>query len=285
MQRFTAPQDLQRRCLELRGHGSRIALVPTMGYFHAGHESLMQWARQNADTVVVSLFVNPAQFGPSEDLASYPRDLERDSDICREHGVDYLFTPTPEAMYLPGHDTWIKVEHLSAPLCGRSRPIHFRGVATIVAKLLMLALPDVAVFGQKDWQQLAVIRRMALDLNLPTAIEGRPTVREEDGLAMSSRNVYLTSEERAQAPQLYMGLEHGAALLASGERDMDALDRAVKAYYADHLNLGRLDYLEFLDPDALTPDPDPSRVLMAVAMHLGKARLIDNLVASATPPA
>ncbi|THB66215.1 MAG: pantoate--beta-alanine ligase [Desulfovibrio sp.] len=276
------PQDVQGQCLAWREQGLRICLVPTMGYYHAGHVSLFDWARSHADKVVVSLFVNPAQFGPNEDLEAYPRDMEGDSRLCREHGVDLLFTPDPATMYEDDHATWVAVENLTQGLCGRTRPVHFRGVATVVTKLFMLTLPHAAVFGQKDWQQLAVIRRMARDLNMPIEIIGRPTVREADGLAMSSRNVYLSPEERGQAPQLYKGLQHGADLIRQGQKDSTAVTRTIKEYYAEHLALGRLDYLEMVHPDSLEPlETLDGPCLIAVAMLLGKARLIDNLLVEA----
>ena len=273
------PRDFQRLCLEHRQQGRRLALVPTMGFFHQGHAGLMAWARENADIVAVSLFVNPSQFGPGEDLEAYPRDLERDAELCRSQGVDLLFTPQSREMYAQDHATWVEVEGLTAGLCGRSRPGHFRGVATIVTKLLLLALPHTAVFGQKDWQQLAVIRHLARDLNMPVDIVGRPTVREHDGLAMSSRNVYLTAGERAQAPQFFKGLQHAQSQLDAGVCATDALDAAVRAYYANQLPLGRLDYLEFVDPDSLSPTAEiHAPTLAAAALRVGKARLIDNLL-------
>lgn len=256
-----------------------IALVPTMGFFHAGHESLMHWARAHADIVVCSLFVNPTQFGPNEDLSAYPRDVERDTRIAAAAGVDALFCPTPESVYAPDHGTWIEVPELAAPLCGATRPVHFRGVCTIVAKLFNMVQPHVAVFGEKDWQQLAIIRRMVRDLNFDVHIEGRPIVRESDGLAMSSRNKYLTEEERRRAPQLQAGLRQLQHWLDTGERDAASLAMLLRAWYAENLAIGSEDYISLVHPETLAPVARlEGPTLAAVAWRLGKARLIDNLV-------
>ena len=285
MERITDPEQLRGLCRSWRCNNIRTALVPTMGFFHPGHLDLMAWAREHAEKVVVSLFVNPTQFGPGEDLGSYPRDVERDTRLAGEQGVDVLFTPEASAIYAPAHDTWVTVPGVGEHLCGARRPGHFRGVATVVAKLLILTMPDVAVFGQKDWQQLAVIRRMARDLGLPVEIEGRPTVREPDGLAMSSRNVYLGAEERAQAPCLRQGLLLAGEMVRAGERDTATLASSVREYYARHVPLGGVDYLEFTDPDTIRPvDAVRGRTLLAVAMFLGRARLIDNVLIDPDSP-
>jgi len=277
MQRITDPKTFQAMAMADRGKGLTTALVPSMGFFHAGHLSLMRWAREHADRVYVSLFVNPTQFGPSEDLDAYPSDLARDSALAAEAGVDALFTPARDAVYAADHATWVEVPELGANLCGVTRPIHFRGVATIVTILLNLAQPTYAVFGQKDWQQLAIIRRMVRDLFVPTTIVGRPIVREDDGLAMSSRNVYLGAAERAQAPALQKGLAHIAALAEAGERDAAALKKALADFYAEHCPAGEVDYIELVDPDDIrTVDKLSGPTLAAVAVRLGKARLIDN---------
>lgn len=282
MQILKTPQDIQSQCRKWRDDGASVALVPTMGYYHAGHMDLMRYARTLADKLVVSLFVNPAQFGPGEDLAAYPHDLERDAAIARDLGVDALFTPTPEVMYAPDHATWVSVPDLARGLCGASRPVHFRGVCTVVLKLFMLTSPDVAVFGQKDWQQLAIIRRMARDLNLPVRIKGRPTVREEDGLALSSRNVYMTPEERAQAPEIRNGLLLAQEMVRQGEHRVPLLTQAVLHRWAEHLPLGRLDYLSVVHPESLEPlDTVGDAALMACAVRMGKARLIDNILLTA----
>lgn len=279
MQSITDPETLRARCFRWRCHGLTTALVPTMGAFHPGHASLMRWARENADRVVVSLFVNPAQFGPGEDLAAYPRDPERDGALVEECGADALFMPAEADIYAPDHATWVAVPGLSDVLCGRSRPTHFRGVCTVVCKLLLLTLPSLAVFGRKDWQQLAVIRRMARDLLIPSRIVGRPIVREPDGLAMSSRNAYLSPAQRDQAPNLYAGLLRAKESVQSGCMSSKELLRDLAGWYAATLPEGRIDYLELVDPDSLQPVTSLDRpALLAVAVHLGRARLIDNIL-------
>jgi pantoate--beta-alanine ligase len=278
MLRITAPAAMQELGLVWRREGLTVGLVPTMGYWHEGHLSLMRWARENCDVLVASVFVNPTQFGPGEDLENYPSDLERDSGLARECGVDALFTPVRDEMYAPNHGTWVTVPELTANLCGRSRPVHFRGVATVVCKLFNLVQPTFAVFGQKDWQQLAVIRKMTRELDIPVRVEGRPIVREADGLAMSSRNVYLTAEERAVAPHIRKGLLLLESLVRSGETDADRLREAAMNYFEAYIPMGRLDYLELVDPDTIeTVGQVRGDVLAAVAMRLGKARLIDNM--------
>lgn len=282
MQIFTNPQEFAAQCAAWHKDGETIALVPTMGYYHAGHEDLMAHARKLASRMVVSLFVNPAQFGPGEDLAAYPRDMERDSAIAAAHGADALFAPEPGFMYAKDHATWVEVPELAKGLCGQSRPIHFRGVCTVVLKLFLLTGADVAVFGQKDWQQQAILRRMVRDLNVPIRIETRPTVREPDGLALSSRNVYMTQEERAQAPQIRQGLLLARRLFQHGETNSRRLRQAVLAFWAENLPLGRLDYLSIVDPVSLAAldDDITGAALMACAARLGKARLIDNILLS-----
>lgn len=272
------PLQLQGMCLDWRSQGRRIGFVPTMGYFHAGHLALMDAAKAQADRLVVSLFVNPAQFGPSEDLAAYPRDFERDSRLAAEHGADVLFVPDPEAMYR-GPDVWVDVPEVATHLCGASRPGHFRGVATVVAKLLVLVQPHVAVFGEKDRQQLAVIRAMVRQLFLPVTIVGHPIVREPDGLAMSSRNVYLTPAERAVAPGIHKGLTQAREWTLAGERDAARLAGRLRELYAAQVPGGRVDYAEFVHPETMTPVATvDGPVVLAVAVFLGKARLIDNLL-------
>lgn len=279
MQILTDPQELAALCRQWHAAGEDIALVPTMGYYHAGHEDLMSHARGLARRLVVSLFVNPAQFGPNEDLAAYPRDTERDSAIAHRLGADVLFKPEPGSMYAEDHATWVEVPDLARGLCGQSRPIHFRGVCTVVLKLFMLSQADVAVFGQKDWQQQAIIRRMVRDLDLPVRIETRPTVRESDGLALSSRNVYLAPEEREQAPQIRQGLMRARELAQSGENRVAVIRDAVLEYWAKHLPLGRLDYLTIVHPENITTlDAVDGPALMACAVRMGKARLIDNIL-------
>lgn len=276
---ITTPLELQERCLAMRGQGLRIGLVPTMGYFHRGHLALMDAARGRSDVLVVSLFVNPTQFGPNEDLAKYPRDFERDRALAEEHGAGILFAPVPGAMYPAGDDTRVEVPSLSGVLCGQARPIHFAGVTRVVTKLFHLVQPHVAVFGQKDWQQLAIIRRMVRDLFFPVEIVGQEIVREPDGLALSSRNVYLTDKERAQAPGLQRGLTSAKALVASGERSADAVRQHILDFYAVHVPLGQVDYVAVVNPESLEPlsEIGPA-ALAAVAVRLGRARLIDNLL-------
>lgn len=273
-----APQSVQEQCAAWRRAGQSVALVPTMGFFHQGHVSLMQAARKRADKVVVSLFVNPSQFGPSEDLGSYPRDPERDRAMAGESGVDLLFTPSSKDMYPMGFDTWVSVPGLSETLCGKSRPTHFKGVCTVVLKLFNICTPNFAFFGEKDWQQLTIIRRMARDLNLPLEIVGCPLVREEDGLAMSSRNSYLTPKERFAAAHINLGLQQARALFAAGERNPAALEKSILDYWRDHLPQGRVDYLELVHPDTLEAEAHAeARTRLVTAVRLGKARLLDNM--------
>jgi pantoate--beta-alanine ligase len=255
-----------------------------MGFFHAGHESLMREGRKRADRLVVSLFVNPTQFEPGEDLDRYPRNPEEDARTAEKCGADILFTPAPEAMYAADHATWVEAPDLAAPLCGRSRPTHFRGVATVVTKLFMLVQPHVALFGQKDWQQLVIIRRVARDLAIPVEILGLPIVREEDGLALSSRNAYLSPEERRQAPHLQKGLVLAREMALSGTRETSVLEAAVRRYWDGHFPLARVDYLAFVHPETLrTLTSVDGPVLAAAAVHTRKARLIDNLLLDPCP--
>jgi pantoate--beta-alanine ligase len=272
-------EEFRRVCLADRCRGLRTALVPTMGYFHEGHLSLMRWARENADRVYVSLFVNPAQFGENEDLESYPRDEERDAGLAEAQGVDVLFTPDRSDLYPPGHATWVEAPELSGRLCGASRPVFFRGVATVVAKLLNLALPNVAVFGEKDRQQLVVVRRMARDLNFPTEIVGRPTVRERDGLAMSSRNVYLSSDERRQAAHISRGLRLAVEAAQAGQRDAAGLKSLLLGHFVQEMPDAEVDYVEVVDGESMRPvETAGPGCVAAAAVRLGKARLIDNMV-------
>ncbi len=260
--------------------GLRVALVPTMGYLHEGHLSLVRLARARAGRVVVSIFVNPAQFGPAEDLDRYPRDLARDTALCEEAGVDALFCPDAGEVYPPGYATYVTVEGaLTAGLCGARRPGHFRGVATVVAKLFAMVEPDAAAFGQKDAQQVAVVRRMTADLNLPVELLVGPTVRETDGLALSSRNACLTPAERAQAPVLKRALDAAAARFEAGERSAAELLSAAGTALAA-APLARPDYVDLVDAETLEP-AGPALVrpaLLALAVYFGATRLIDNAV-------
>ncbi len=264
--------------MQARHSGRTLALVPTMGFFHQGHLSLMRWAREYCDLLVVSLFVNPAQFGPGEDYQHYPRDLDSDVSAAAEEGADILFTPARDSLYPGDYSTWVEVAGLSGKLCGRSRPEHFRGVATVVCKLFNLTCPHKAVFGQKDWQQLIVIRKMARDLNIPVEVVGRPIVREEDGLALSSRNAYLDREQRKAAPMVYQGLLYARERFQSGLTDPGQLERELERYYQKNLPQGEIDYVQIVDCDTLEkPDTLKPGALAAVALKLGRARLIDNI--------
>ncbi len=259
----------------------RVVLVPTMGALHAGHLALVDHARRLAGrdgTVVVSIFVNPLQFGPKEDLARYPRPLRRDLALCRGRGVDIVFHPAVEGMYTPGRSVTVDESLLTTGLCGRSRPGHFSGVCTVVAKLFNLVRPAAAVFGQKDFQQFAIIRRMVRDLNFPVEIIGSETVREPDGLALSSRNVFLTPDERAQAPVLRRALLLAGKRFRNGERHADALLTVIEKELATATH-ARVDYAEIVDADDLQPLTRIERpALLAVAVFFGRTRLIDNLV-------
>ena len=262
----------------VRREGERIALVPTMGYFHEGHLALMRRAKELADKVVVSLFVNPIQFGPQEDLAAYPRDLNRDARLAEETGVDVLFVPQVEEMYPPGFQTFVEVTELSKPLCGAKRPGHFRGVATVVLKLFNIVRPHLAVFGLKDYQQYLVIKRLVKDLNLEVEIVGHPIVREEDGLAMSSRNTYLSPEERRSATCLYKALLLARERIREGVRETPKLVEELSRFILSHPHT-KIDYISFVDPEDLSPVEEISKpTLLALAVFVGRARLIDNMI-------
>ena len=272
-------EEVRAQVKAWRAEGLTVGLVPTMGYLHEGHQSLIARSVAENDRTVVSDFVNPIQFGPTEDLATYPRDIERDTRIAAAHGADAIFIPEPASMYAEDHATWVEVPALSRIMCGLSRPTHFRGVCTVVLKLFMLTQADVAVFGQKDWQQQAILRRMVRDLNVPVRIETCPIVREEDGLALSSRNVYLTEEERRQAPWIHRGLQLARDMAQKGQTHAKILREAALCTWADHLTLGRLDYLSVVDPVSMEPlDTVDGPALMACAIRMGKARLIDNIL-------
>jgi len=260
-----------------RGLKGRVGFVHTMGWLHAGHLSLAEASRLRCAWTVVSVFVNPTQFGPTEDLAKYPRDLEGDRIMAAEAGADLIFSPTVQEMYPEKYSTWVEVEGLTAGLCGRSRPGHFRGVATVVAKLLNICRPDRAYFGEKDAQQLAVITRMVRDLDLAVEIRPCPTVREADGLAMSSRNRRLSAEARAQAPALYRALIAAEEMVRGGERHAAVLERAVRNVLKE-APLGEVDYIEIVRADDLTPVATlEGETLIALAVRFGDVRLIDNV--------
>lgn len=277
MQILTSPEDFAAQCRAWHKAGESIALVPTMGYYHAGHEDLIRHGRTLASRLAVSLFVNPTQFGPGEDLAIYPRDIEGDCEKADALGADVIFMPDASAMYAPDHATWVEVPALGRHLCGISRPNHFRGVCTVVLKLLLLSNADIAVFGEKDWQQQAIIRRMARDLNVPCRIVTRPTARDADGLALSSRNAYLTLEERRLAPNLYRGLEKAAELARKGETSAAIIKKAACDFWQQSMPDAKIDYVEIVDPESLEILTFiKGRALMACALKLGKTRLIDN---------
>jgi pantoate--beta-alanine ligase len=260
-----------------RGEGHRVGFVPTMGYLHDGHASLMRQARGETDVVVASIFVNPLQFGPGEDLEAYPRDLERDTALAEAAGVDLLFVPDVAEMYPTPVQTTVSVASVSEPLEGASRPTHFAGVATVVAKLFAIVGPCRAYFGAKDFQQVAVVRRMVRDLSFPVDVVACPTLRERDGLAMSSRNVYLTPAEREAAPVLYAALRAGAAAIGAGERDPAAVSELM-AGIIEAEPLAQLDYAEVVDADSfLVPDPLTGNLRLLAAVRFGRARLIDNV--------
>jgi pantoate--beta-alanine ligase len=270
--------EMQQLSLQARGAGKSVALVPTMGYLHAGHASLMHEGRKRCDLLVTSIFVNPAQFGAGEDLDKYPRDLRRDKAIAAAEGVDVIFAPKAADMYPSGYQTWVDVDRLSLPLCGASRPGHFRGVTTVVCKLFTIVQPGVALFGRKDYQQLAVIRRMTADLNLPVEIVGMPIVRETDGLAMSSRNAYLSPEERLKALCLSRSIRAAMAAYRGGERNTDTLDRIARDQIAA-ADGALIDYLEFRHGASLElQQQSDDDTLLALAVKIGTTRLIDNCI-------
>ena len=271
-------EAVRQHVREWKKAGLTIGFVPTMGYLHEGHKSLIDAARQDYDRVVVSIFVNPMQFGPNEDLASYPRDLKKDAGLCEAAGVDLIFNPQPEEMYAPDFASYVDMDGLTAQLCGKSRPGHFRGVQTVVLKLFHIVTPERAYFGQKDAQQLAVIKRMVRDLNVDIEIIGCPIVREEDGLAKSSRNTYLNEAERKAALVLSRSLKAGRELLESGETKAAAIRQAV-IQEIEKEPLAKIDYVEIVDFDTITPvDEVNGSILAAIAVYIGKTRLIDNFI-------
>lgn len=266
-------EELERE----RSRGATVGLVPTMGALHEGHLSLIRKACSDNDLAVVSVFVNPTQFGEGSDLAEYPRDLEGDRRAAEAVGADLVFSPEVAEVYATDHSTWVDVEGLTSGLCGRTRIGHFRGVCTVVSKLFNIVRPDRAYFGEKDAQQLAVIRRMVRDLNIPVDVVACPTVRETDGLAMSSRNLRLTKEQRAQASVLYRSLREAQRAVEVGEREAGALEEMIRATLAE-APLGIVEYVEIVDADSLTPvEVLAGRCLLALAVSFGEIRLIDNL--------
>ena len=271
-------KEVREQVKALKKEGLTVGLVPTMGYLHEGHASLIKKAVEDNDRVVTSIFVNPTQFAPTEDLESYPRDLEKDSRLCESLGVNLIFHPEPEEMYAPDFCTWVDMDVLSKTLCGKSRPIHFRGVCTVVSKLFNIVTPDRAYFGQKDAQQLAIIRRMVRDLNMDIEIVGCPIVREEDGLAKSSRNTYLNEEERKAALVLSQSIFLGQKMVREGETDAAKIKAAMTEKIQSE-PLARIDYVEIVDGLSMQPvDTVKSPTLAAIAVYIGKTRLIDNFI-------
>lgn len=271
-------QEVREQVKEWRKEGLTVGLVPTMGYLHDGHKSLIERACKENDRVVVSIFVNPIQFGPTEDLESYPRDLEKDSALCESVGANLIFHPTPEEMYPNGFCSFVDMDVLTKELCGLSRPTHFRGVCTVVSKLFNIVKPDRAYFGEKDAQQLSVIKRMVSDLNMDIEIIGCPIVRESDGLAKSSRNTYLNSEERKAALILSKSIKAGKALFEQGETDAKKLTDAMKDIISSE-PLAHIDYVKIVDLLTMQQIDKLDRpFLTAIAVYIGKTRLIDNFI-------
>jgi len=278
MKIITSLAEIQTYCRSARADGASIGLVPTMGFLHEGHLSLMRRARAENDVLVISIFVNPTQFGQGEDYKEYPRDLQRDSEMAESVGVDVIFTPTPEDMYPTEYATFVNVERITEKMCGASRPGHFRGVTTVVAKLFNLIHPNKAYFGQKDAQQSVVIKRMVADLNFDIKIVVMPTVREEDGVAMSSRNRYLSPAGRQAALVLSRSLRTAKELIESGQRDTAEILREMREVI-EAQTLAKIDYIAIVDADTLDDiDIVRGKTLIALAVFIGKTRLIDNML-------
>jgi len=278
MEVISTIKEMQTQADNLRRSGRKIGFVPTMGFLHEGHLSLIKKAGELSDTVVVSIFVNPTQFGPGEDFEKYPRDFERDEKLAEQAGADIIFYPSTEEMYPENYSTYVNVEGLTHGLCGRSRPGHFRGVTTVVTKLFMCVKPHIAVFGQKDAQQAAVIKRMVRDLNFDINIITAPIIRENDGLAMSSRNKYLSPEQRKEALALYDSLKIAEELIRNGELSPAVIIEKMKERITREPD-AKIDYVELVDLETLEPvDRVKERVLAAVAVFIGSTRLIDNTV-------
>jgi pantoate--beta-alanine ligase len=270
--------EMKKFSSRARRAGKTIAFVPTMGFFHEGHLSLMREGRRRGDLLIVSLFVNPTQFGPHEDFKNYPRDFERDSNMAGEVGTDVLFAPEASEMYPPDHQTIVRVEKVTQNLCGRARPTHFQGVTTVVLMLFEIVMPHVAIFGEKDYQQMVTVQQMVRDLHLSVEVMGMPTVREADGLAMSSRNTYLLPKEREAALSLYRSLQKAKELLQKGERKADRILQEMKEILQSE-PLVRIDYAQICDARTLQDvDRVEGDVVVALAAYLGKTRLIDNVV-------
>jgi pantoate--beta-alanine ligase len=274
-------KSVRRLVKAARSKGNKIGLVPTMGALHIGHICLIEKAVKGSDFVVVSIFVNPTQFGPGEDFEKYPRSFESDLEICRKAGVDIVFAPSPQEMYKKENLTWVNVEKLTEPLCGRSRPRHFRGVTTVCAKLFNIVEPDVAYFGQKDAQQAIVIKRMVADLNMPLEIVVCPTVREPDGLAVSSRNKYLSEQQRKDATYIYKSLKKCESLVEAGTTDSKTIIGEMKQIL-NQVSSIEIEYISIVDAESLQElERIAGKALAAVAVKIGSARLIDNIVVDA----
>lgn len=271
-------KEVREQVKEWRKEGLSVGLVPTMGYLHEGHKSLIDRAVKENDKVVVSVFVNPTQFGPNEDFESYPRDIEKDSALCEAAGAALVFHPEPDEMYVDGYSTFVDMNTLTGGLCGKTRPIHFRGVCTVVSKLFNIVTPDRAYFGQKDAQQLAVIKHMVTDLNFGIKIVGCPIIREQDGLAKSSRNTYLNADERKAATVLNKALTEGRKMIESGEKDASKVKNVITGIIEAE-PLSKIDYVEIVDWKTLEPTESTEKsILCAVAVYIGKTRLIDNFI-------
>ena len=278
MQIVKTIEEVRSAVKQWKKEGLSVGLVPTMGFLHEGHKSLIECAVRENDRVVVSDFVNPTQFGPTEDLASYPRDLDRDAKLCEEAGAVLLFNPEPEEMYFDDRTTSVNMEGLTKELCGKSRPIHFSGVCTVVSKLFNIVTPDRAYFGEKDAQQLAVIKRMVRDLNFDIEIVGCPIIREEDGLAKSSRNTYLSEEERKAAVILNKSLKIGKEMIENGETNVEKVKEAIVKNLTTE-PLAKIDYVEIVDFNTIEPIKTVKKpILTAIAVYIGKTRLIDNFI-------
>ena len=278
MKVVTTIKEVRENVKQWKKEGQTVGFVPTMGYLHEGHGSLITKARENNDKVVVSIFVNPMQFGPTEDLDSYPRDLEKDSKYCESLGVDLIFHPEPSEMYHDDFSSYVDMSVLTEELCGLSRPVHFRGVCTVVNKLFNIVQPDRAYFGEKDAQQLAIIKHMVQDLNMDIEVVGCPIIREEDGLAKSSRNTYLSKEERKAAVILHKGLLRGEELVKAGEKSAATVKQAITEIIESE-PLAKIDYVEIVNFDNIeTIETIDGSILAAVAVYIGKTRLIDNFI-------
>ncbi len=275
---ITSIQEMKRVIKEEKKKGKTVGFVPTMGYLHKGHVSLIKCSKKDNDITVVSIFVNPIQFGKNEDLDKYPRDLERDYYICKEEGVDYVFYPSYEEMYPQGYSTYVEVEGLTEGLCGAYRPGHFKGVTTVVTKLFNIVQPDKAYFGKKDYQQFKVIQKMVKDLNMDVEVIGCPLVREEDGLALSSRNKYLSEEERKSALSLSKALFYGKELFEKGETDPEKIKKEMEKLILSYPLVKEIQYIEIVHPETLEPKKIVEKGdVIALAVYVGDTRLIDNI--------